>query len=350
MSKKKVPAYPVIYIALFAALIASVIFSAGTGSANIGFADSFRIMLSKVPFLHRLVDISSLPDTYSTIIFSIRLPRIIASILCGTGLSICGVVFQGMFRNPMADPYVLGISSGAVLGAALAFVTGTQATLFNLGLVPLYSFIGALAATTAVYLIAQKGGRLVTNTLILSGIAIGFLCSSFISLIIIASREQAQRIIFWTLGSMTGSSWQTVMVMLPFIFIGSIVLMLNSKNLNILSTGDESAVSLGINAALLKKLLLIVASMITAISVCFCGTIGFVGLIVPHAVRFITGPNHRRLMPVSALVGAIFLLLCDTAARTIFSPTELPIGILTSLLGVPFFISLLIRSKKKAMA
>lgn len=350
MIKKKAPTYAMIYMALFAALLASVIFSAGTGSASIGFADSFRILLSKVPLLNRLVDISSLPDTYSTIIFSIRLPRIIASILCGTGLSVCGVVFQGMFRNPMADPYVLGISSGAVLGAAIAFVTGTQATLFHLGLVPLYSFIGALAATTAVYLIAQKGGRLVTNTLILSGIAIGFLCSSFISLIIIASREQAQRIIFWTLGSMTGSSWQTVFVMFPFILIGSIILMLNSKNLNILSTGDETAVSLGINATLLKKLLLIVASMITAISVCFCGTIGFVGLIVPHAVRFITGPNHRRLMPISALTGAIFLLLCDTAARTIFSPTELPIGILTSLLGVPFFISLLIRSKKKALA
>ena len=350
MSKKKRPAFILVYLALLAALAATIVFSAGTGSANIGFIDSLRILLSKIPLANRLVDISSLPDTYSTIIFSIRLPRIIASVLCGMGLSICGVVFQGMFRNPMADPYVLGISSGAVLGASLAFVTGTQATLFNLGLVPLYAFIGAIAATTTVYLIAQKGGRLVTNTLILSGIAIGFLCSSFISLIIIASREQAHRIIFWTLGSMTGSSWQTVIIMLPFILIGSIILILNSKNLNILSTGDETAVSLGINASLLKKILLVVASMITAISVCFCGTIGFVGLIVPHAVRFLTGPDHKRLMPVSALAGAIFLLLCDTAARTLFSPTELPIGIITSLLGVPFFITLLIRNKRRALA
>ena len=350
MSKKKQPAYPIIYLVLFGALVAAVVFSAGTGSANIGFLNSLKILLSKVPLVNKLIDISSMPASYSTIIFSIRLPRIIASVLCGTGLSICGVVFQGMFRNPMADPYILGISSGAVLGAALAFVTGTQATLFNLGLVPLYAFIGAIAATTLVYLIAQKSGRLVTNTLILSGIAIGFLCSSFISLIIIASREQAQRIIFWTMGSMTGSSWQTVLVMLPFIFIGTIILLLNSRNLNILSTGDETAVSLGINAGLMKKLLLIVASMITAVSVCFCGTIGFVGLIVPHAVRFITGPDHRKLMPVSALSGAIFLLLCDTVARTLFAPTELPIGILTSLLGVPFFISLLIRSKRRALA
>ncbi len=350
MSKKKRPAYPIIYLVLFGALIAAVVFSAGTGSANIGFLNSLKILLSKVPLVNRLIDISTMPGSYSTIIFSIRLPRIIASVLCGIGLSICGVVFQGMFRNPMADPYILGISSGAVLGAAIAFVTGTQATLFNLGLVPLYAFIGAIAATTLVYLIAQKSGRLVTNTLILSGIAIGFLCSSFISLIIIASREQAQRIIFWTMGSMTGSSWQTVLVMLPFIFVGTIILLLNSRNLNVLSTGDETAVSLGINAGLMKKLLLIVASMITAVSVCFCGTIGFVGLIVPHAVRFITGPDHRRLMPVSALAGAIFLLLCDTAARTLFAPTELPIGILTSLLGVPFFISLLIRSKKRALA
>jgi len=275
------------------------------------------------------------------------LPRIIASLLCGTGLSVCGVVFQGMFRNPMADPYVLGISSGAVLGAALAFVTGTQATLFNLGLVPLYAFIGAIAATTVVYLIAQKGGRLVTNTLILSGIAIGFLCSSLVSLIIIASREQATRIIFWTMGSMTGTNWQTVMVMLPFILIGTVILILNSNNLNVLSTGDETAVSLGINASLLKKLLLLVASMITALSVCFCGTIGFVGLIVPHAVRFLTGPNHKRLMPVSALAGGIFLVLCDTLARTLFAPTQIPIGVITSVLGVPFFISLIVRSKRR---
>ena len=352
MEKGRKPAFSftLVYLILAAALVATVIFSAGIGSADIGFINSLRIMLSKIPVLKNLIDISELPATYSTIIFSIRLPRIIAALLCGTGLSVCGVVFQGMFRNPMADPYVLGISSGAVLGAAIAFVTGTQATLFNLGLVPLYAFIGAIAATTAVYLIAQKGGRLLTNTLILSGIAIGFLCSSIISLIIIASREQAHRIIFWTMGSMTGSSWQTVAVMLPFIFIGSIILIFNSGNLNILSTGDETAVSLGLNAGLMKKLLLGIASLITAVSVCFCGTIGFVGLIIPHAVRFITGPDHWKLMPVSALTGGIFLVLCDTAARTIFAPTELPIGVLTSLMGVPFFISLLIRSKKRSLA
>lgn len=350
MSKKKQPAFIFIYLGLLTALVAAVVFSAGTGSADIGFVNSLRILLSKVPLIKRMIDISSLPATYSTIIFSIRLPRIIASLLVGTGLSVCGVVFQGMFRNPMADPYVLGISSGAVLGAAIAFVTGTQATLFNLGLVPLYAFVGAMAATTVVYLIAQKGGRLLTNTLILSGIAIGFLCSSVISLIIIASREQAHRIIFWTMGSMTGSSWQTVAVMLPFIFFGSIILIFNSGNLNVLSTGDETAVSLGLNASLMKKLLLGVASLITAVSVCFCGTIGFVGLIIPHAVRFITGPDHWKLMPVSALTGGIFLVLCDTAARTLFAPTELPIGVITSLMGVPFFISLLIRSKKRSLA
>lgn len=339
-----------IYVFLITALAATVVFSAGKGSADIGFGNSMKIILSKIPFIGKSIDIQALPDSYSTIIFSIRLPRIITSILCGIGLSVCGVVFQGMFRNPMADPYVLGISSGAVLGAAIAFVAGTtQVVFFNFGLVPLFAFIGAVVATTVVYLIAQKQGHLSTNTLILSGIAIGFLCSSLISLIIIASREQAHRIIFWTLGSMTGSSWKTVLVMLPFIFIGSLILIFNSGNLNILSTGDETAVSLGINASALKKILLLIASMVTAISVCFCGTIGFVGLIIPHAVRFITGPDHRRLMPISALTGAIFLLLCDTAARTLFAPQEIPIGVITSLLGVPFFISLLIRNKRRSV-
>ncbi|MBN1622973.1 MAG: iron ABC transporter permease [Clostridia bacterium] len=338
-----------IYIALVASLLAAIIFSAGRGSADIGFIDSMKIILSRIPLIGKYVDIRNLPETYSTIIFSIRLPRILTSILCGTGLSICGVLFQGMFRNPMADPYILGISSGAVLGAAIAFVTGTQAALFNFSLVPIFAFIGAIIATAVVYMIAQKKGNLSTNILILSGIAIGFLCSSLLSLIIIASREQAQRIIFWTMGSMTGSSWNTVLVMLPFILIGSLVLLFNAGNLNILSTGDETAVSLGINASALKKLLLLVASLVTAISVCFCGTIGFVGLIIPHAVRFITGPDHKRLMPISALTGAIFLLLCDTAARTLFAPQEIPIGVITSLLGVPFFISLLIRTKRRSI-
>jgi len=345
--KKKADVW--IYIFLFASLLAAMVFSAGKGSADIGFMDSMKILLSRLPVIGKAIDINNLPDTYSTIIFSLRLPRILTAVLCGTGLSICGVLFQGMFRNPMADPYVLGISSGAVLGAAIAFVIGTQASLFNFGLVPLFAFAGAIIATTVVYLIAQKKGHLSTNILILSGIAIGFLCSSLISLIIIASREQAQRIIFWTLGSMTGSSWNTVLVMLPFILIGSLVLLLNAGNLNILSTGDETAVSLGINASSLKKLLLVVASLVTAVSVCFCGTIGFVGLIIPHAVRFITGPDHRRLMPISALAGALFLLLCDTAARTLFAPQEIPIGVITSLLGVPFFISLLVRSKRRAV-
>ena len=339
-----------IYPMLFLALAATVVFSAGRGSADIGFIDSMKIILSRIPLVGKGIDISGLPDSFSTIIFSIRLPRILTAVLCGTGLSVCGVVFQGMFRNPMADPYVLGISSGAVLGAAIAFTTGTQAAFYNFGLVPLYSFVGAAVATTAVYLIAQKKGQMVNNILILSGIAIGFLCSSLISLIIIASREQAHRIIFWTLGSMTGSSWNTVLVMLPLILIGSFVLLVNSGNLNILSTGDETAVSLGINASSLKKILLAVSSLVTAVSVCFCGTIGFVGLIIPHAVRFVTGPDHRKLMPVSALTGAIFLLLCDTAARTLFAPQEIPIGVITSLFGVPFFISLLIRSKRRSLA
>ncbi|MBN2559022.1 MAG: iron ABC transporter permease [Clostridia bacterium] len=350
MKSGKKAVYPLIYITLIAMMFFAVVFSAGTGSASIGFLNSLKIILSKIPLLERLVSTDGMPSQYFTIIFSIRLPRIAASILVGMGLSVCGVVFQGMFRNPMADPYVLGISSGAVLGAALAFVTGTQYALFSLGLVPLYAFIGAVMATTAVYLIAQKGGKLVTNTLILSGIAIGFLCSSVISIIIIASREQAHRILFWTMGSMTGSSWDTVLVMLPFILAGSLVLLLNAGNINILSTGDESAVSLGVNAGALKRLLLLTASMVTAISVCFCGTIGFVGLIIPHAVRYLTGPDHKKLMPVSALAGGIFLLLCDTAARTLFAPQEIPIGVITSLFGVPFFISLLLRSKRRTLA
>ncbi|MFO7637053.1 MAG: iron ABC transporter permease [Clostridia bacterium] len=336
-----------IYISLAALLFLAVMFSSGLGSADIGFFRSLRILVSGIPFLDRLFDFSDIQQTHRVILFSVRLPRIVTAMLCGAGLSISGSVFQGMFRNPMADPYVLGISSGAALGASLAISLGLQVSLFGFGIIPLFALAGAVAVTMTVYGIARTAGKLAPLTLILSGIAVSFLCSSLVSFILISNREQAHKIVFWTMGSMTGANWNNVLVMLPVVLIGSFLLIWQSGNINVLSTGDESALSLGINTERLKRTLLLLGSVITAVCVAFTGIIGFVGLIIPHGVRLVTGPDHRRLMPVSALTGAIFLVLCDALARNVFAPMEIPIGAVTSLFGAPFFIYLLMKNKRR---
>lgn len=335
------------YLTLFAVLMAVIVISACLGAVRISLHETITIFASKIPFLKNAVDISTVNPNNITILLTIRLPRILMALLVGAGLAMCGSVFQGIFKNPLADPYILGISSGASLGAAIAIAAGTQALFLGFGLISLAAFFGAFIVMFLVYFIAKAGGKLVTNTLILSGVAVSFMCQSFISLLIIASKENTTRIVFWTMGSMTSANYTKLLVMLPIIFLGFLVLLSFAKDINILSSGDETAVSIGINVNRVKLLLLGLGSLITALSVAFCGVIGFVGLIVPHAVRLISGPDHKNLIPLSALSGAIFLIVCDTLARVALAPTEIPIGAITALFGAPFFIYLLVKSKRK---
>jgi len=335
------------YFILILILLIAITVSTCLGAINIPLRETINILLSKIPILKNFANTSIINPTHETIIFTLRLPRIFMSLLVGAGLSMCGVVFQGIFKNPLADPYILGISSGASLGAAIAISLGMQAMFLGFGIISLFAFIGSFIVMFLVYFIAKAGGKIVTNTLILSGVAISFMSHSFISLLIIASKETTTRIIFWTMGSMTSANTSKLLVMLPIVFFGLIILLAFSKDINILSSGDETAVSIGVNVNKVKFILLSLCSLITAVSVAFTGVIGFVGLIIPHTIRLISGPDHKNLIPLSAITGSIFLIICDTLARTVLAPTEIPIGAITALFGSPFFIYLLIKGKKK---
>ncbi|MEN6396111.1 MAG: iron chelate uptake ABC transporter family permease subunit [Methanoregula sp.] len=270
----------------------------------------------------------------SLILFDIRLPRVIAAMLVGAGLAAAGVVMQGLFRNSMADPYLLGTSSGGALGAALAIVCLGGA--FH----SLLAFIGCLAASFIVYAIAQNKGRVQVEQLLLTGIAVSMFFAAILSAIMYSSGQNLHQILFWLLGGFWNVSWDDVklgLIILP----AALSLLLFSRELNIFSLGEDDATHLGVNTERLKIILLGISSLITGIAVAIAGCIGFVGLITPHVVRFVVGPDHRVLLPASMLAGGILLTLSDTVARTIGN--EMPVGIVTAFLGAPFFIWLLKR-------
>lgn len=323
-----------------------MIFTATLGSANISFIDSFKIILNQIPLVRSLVNVSGVDEKYFTIVLMIRLPRIVLSSLVGAGLSIVGATFQGVFKNPMADPYVLGISSGAALGAALSIVAGVGNSLAGLSGIVTASFFGALLTTLVVYLIAKTGSRIPTTTLLLAGVAVSFLLSSLISLLIIFNKNQIDRIIFWTMGSFSAAGWDQVLLLLFAVIPGIIVILIYSRDINAMVTGDETAKSLGVEVESVKRILLVASSILIAACVSVSGIIGFVGLIVPHAIRLIFGSDNRVVLPFSIIGGIAFLLICDTLSRTIAS-SEIPVGAITSLFGAPYFIFLLKTAKKK---
>jgi len=255
---------------------------------------------------------------------------------------------QALFKNPMADPYVLGISSGAALGAAIAIVLNIASTAMHLSVITLFAFLGAVGTTVLVYSIAQVRGKVLTVNLLLAGCAVSFFMSAMISIIMVFNQEEVNKIVFWMMGSFNASSWNNILLIAPIVFIGAIIIYIFYRDFNLMLTGEDNARSLGVDTERVKKLAIIVASMIMAVCVSFSGIIGFVGFIVPHMVRIIFGPNNKTLIPFSALVGAMFLLLADTISRTIASPAELPVGAVTALIGSPYFIYLLIKMKKRS--
>ncbi len=282
-------------------------------------------------------------ETESTIILSLRFPRVIMAAIVGAGLSISGATFQALLRNPLADPYILGVSSGAALGAIIAILLGLGTLSFSL---PLASFIGALGAIGVVFYFGKQDGKIHPNTLLLAGVVI----SSFLSAVImfflsITQKEELHTIIFWLMGDFSFSTPKATHVILPYILFGFFFLYIQARELNLILTGEEGAVQMGVNVERLKLLSYILASLITAASVSVCGLIGFVGLIVPHSVRMIFGPDHRLLLPACALIGASFLIASDTIARTLLAPVELPVGVITAAFGGPFFVYLLRRRK-----
>lgn len=329
-------------LVLFGVMVA---FATTVGSVQIPFLTTSSILLSKLPF----VDINpTWTNASETIILEIRLPRVILAGLVGAALAMAGATYQGLFRNPLADPYLIGVAQGAALGAVVGFLLPFDWYGMGFGIIPLLAFTGALFSVAIVYGLARVGKTLPVTTLILAGVALGALWGSIVSYLIITSGEKMHGIIFWLMGSFSLSEWSEVKVVLPYVVVGVIIILLYSRSLNVMQLDEEQAQQLGINVEKVKLILLAAATLITAAAVSFVGTIGFVGIIIPHAVRLIWGPDHRFLLPLSVLTGAVFLILADLVARTALAPTEVPIGVITAICGAPFFLYLL-RRKQRAV-
>ena len=286
-------------------------------------------------------------DTQSSgngiIFWNLRLPRIILCVLVGAVLSVSGATYQSIFRNPLTDPYILGISSGASLGAAIAILLGLDLYQFGIGLSAL---VVALLTVLLIYKIASIGNRMHTSTLLLTGVCFTFLATAIVSFLMVINQDKMDKIIFWTMGSFATATWNDVLVVLPVALAGIFVTLLYAKDLNLLLVGSETAKSLGVEVEKVKKILLLFTTLMVAFAVSACGVIGFVGLVVPHCIRLVVGSDNRLVIPYSIFVGGAFLLLCDTLARTLLMPSEIPVGSITALIGAPMFIYLLYKTKK----
>jgi len=284
-------------------------------------------------------------ERLETIILDVRLPRILLAGLVGAALAVAGATYQGLFRNPLADPYLLGVAAGAGLGATIAFLIPFTVSWIAFGALPLFAFIGGMVAVAVVYSIARVGKALPVTTLILAGVALSAFLSSITAYLMTISGKDLLGILYWLMGGLYLTKWSEVWIVLPCVLVGVVVIWIHARPLNVMQLDEEQAQQLGINVEKVKLVLLGTATLVTAAAVCFTGLIGFVGILVPHAVRLIWGPDHRFLIPLSALVGAIFLILADTLAHTVLPPTEIPVGVITAFCGAPFFLYLL-RKKK----
>lgn len=280
----------------------------------------------------------------SEILWQIRFPRVVLAALVGLLLSVAGVILQGILRNPLADPYILGISAGGAVGAAISIALGAQFVILGISSVPATAFIFSLIAVFIVYKLSQVAGRAAPETLILAGVALSAFCSAILSLIIIMTGS-LQSIYFWLLGSLSSATWGNVLTVIPYAVVGAGIGYFYSKELNALLLGEEMASTLGVDVENTRLILIGAASLMTAAAVSVSGLIGFVGLIIPHWIRLIIGPNHKLLIPVSALSGMLLMVMADTISRTILSPMEIPIGVIMALVGAPFFLYLLRRRR-----
>jgi len=343
MNEKKVTLKLIVIIGTLLLLILVV---ASIGNVTIPLNEFFAIVGSKLPFINQLIDTSHIEKSHMTIVLNLRLPRILLSMFAGFGLAYSGVVYQGVFKNPMAEPYLLGVSSGAALGATIGSVFPLSIRLLGFSYVSLLAFIGALGVLYLIFAFTASRSGSSMNVLLLTGIAINAFISSIISLIMMFNHDKIADVYFWTMGSFQAASYDKIIIVGLVVFGTTLVTIPYHRHIDIMLLGDEQAMSLGVDVAKIKKRLLIITSLMTAVIVASCGIIGFVGLIVPHVVRVVIGPSHRRLLFYSMLVGGIFMILSDTVARSILENKEISTGIITSLIGVPFFIWMLIKNRQ----
>ena len=315
-------------------LLGSIVATLSIGSVPIPVGVTFKILINRLPLLELEQDWTT---TQEAIILALRLPRVFLAVIVGAMLATAGVTFQGVLRNPLADPYILGISSGAAVGAATAiiFVSTAHVILTKIAL-PLFAFLGAILSLLMVFALAWRRNREAVS-LILAGVVIQAFLGAVLAFAVTISGTKLRTIVFWMMGSLAGADWSNVLFLIPYLIIGFTLIYAFYRNLNILSLGEQAAYHLGMNVERIKIVVLLAASLLTAAAVSIVGIIGFVGLIVPHIMRLITGPDHRILIPISCLAGSIFLLWSDTLARTLIPAMEIPIGVITALAGAPFF-------------
>ncbi len=327
-------------------LLAVLILSLGLGAVPISRLEVLKALGARLPWLRERVSTNSITVT---IIWDFRLARALLAAAVGAALAVSGAAFQGLFRNPLADPFVIGASSGAALGATIAIIFKLNFSLGGFGPVQFAAFAGAVAAVVLVYLISQTGGSAPPAVaLLLAGTALSSLFAAAVSLLMALYTKDLNQIFFWLLGSFSGKSWPHLFSMLPYLFLSFILAGILVRPLDIMAFGVETARGMGLAVSRARLLIVVAASLATAAAVASSGIIGFIGLLAPHAARMIFGPIHRRLIPASALLGAILLVAADDLARTILAPVELPVGVLTALLGAPFFLYLL-RVRQKSL-
>lgn len=338
------PVYIVVLIALMGVLIFSILAAVTFGSVNIPLGDVYRVIL------HKLFGLGE-PAAWGQgavhdVVWFIRLPRLILALGVGMGLAICGVIMQAIVKNPLADPYILGISSGASLGATLAILLGVG-LVFGKNYVGVTAFIGAFGISLAVMTLANVGGRANSVKLLLAGMALSAVCSAFSNFIVYFAndKEGIQTITYWLMGSLGGASWENISFILPLILAGTVFFWTQYRTLNLMLLGDEVSVTLGTDLHRWRQVYLLVSSAMIGFIVYSSGMIGFVGLIIPHLVRMLFGTDHKKVIPISALTGSIFLIWADVLCRVVIPGMELPIGILTSMIGAPCFIWLMVKKR-----
>ena len=330
----------------FAALatLAVAVFAASWGTVHIPPQTTLAIVLDHLPF----VSTGAHSATTNAIVWQVRMPRVVLAGLVGATLAFSGAAYQGVFRNPLAEPYLLGVASGAAVGATIIIISPLFVAAWIFSPLPPAAFVGALTAVAIAYTLARINRRVATTSLILSGVAVSSVCTSFVTYMMLTFNTRTLAILNWILGGFNTASWQQVGIAAPYMLVAAIVILPYARLLNVLQLDEDEARQLGVNVERVKLLIIAVASLATAAAVAVSGLIGFVGLVVPHAVRMIWGPDYRRVLPLSGFFGASFLMLADVIARSVNPGYEVPIGVVTALVGAPFFLYLLRRQARPA--
>jgi iron complex transport system permease protein len=338
----------VFYLVIGPALACAAVAGIAIGSTALDWGTVVRVIGFKT-MPAGWIDASGVTAADEAIVWLIRLPRVLVAAIVGAGLAAAGAMMQSLFRNPLAEPSLTGVGPGAVLGAVVVFVTGWSTA--SVVALPLASIGSALAALFFVYAVSTRGGATPITTLLLTGIAVGGFLTALSSLLIslnIVTWQVAQEIVFWMMGGLDSRTWAHVWLAAPFVVVGLVSALWQSRTLDLLLLGEENAAALGVDVEAAKRLLVFTAAILTGASVAVAGLVGFVGLVVPHAVRLLLGPSHRTLLPASTVAGAAFLIACDLAARTVRPPAEVRLGVVTALAGAPFFLVLLLRRLREA--